>query len=72
MQPDKFIEQHLHRENIADIEWKDFPTDLKEAGMRFMRNWADTLPIKHLRELSGFDDMTVEDLIFYAREEHYE
>ena len=55
-------------ENIADIEWGEFPTDLQEAGLRFMRHWADTLPIRHLRELSGFDDMSVEDLLQYAKE----
>lgn len=72
MQPDEFILKHQNKETIADIDWADFPKDLQETGLQFMRHRADTLPVRHLRELSGFDDMSVEDLIFYAKEEHYE
>jgi hypothetical protein len=69
MESEAFIQEYQNQETIADIDWGEFPTALQEAGLRFMRHWADTLPVRHLRELSGFDDMNVEDLLSYAQEE---
>jgi len=63
-----FVEKYKDTSDISNIPWGEFPVTLQEAGLRFMNNWAETLPIRHLRELSGFDDMSVADLLRYAKE----
>ena len=65
----EFFLRYKSRLDLSSISWGDFPVELQKAGLRFMNDWQETLPIRHLRELSGFDDMSVEDLLAYAKEE---
>ena len=67
MDLEKFVQAYKNRLDLSSIPWEDFPEQLQEAGWRFMNNWKDELPLRHLRELSGFDDMSINDLVEYAK-----
>ena len=69
MNLEDFIETYKDGMDLSSIPWEDFPEELQEAGLRFMNGWTEDLPTRHLRELSGFDDMSVEDLLKYERKE---
>lgn len=66
MEFEAFIQIHKNQPDLSNISWDDFPAALQEAGLHFMHDWQENLPTRHLRELSGFDDMSVTDLLAYA------
>jgi len=66
MHLEDFSQKYKDRLDLFSISWGDFPEKLQEAGLRFKNDWIQDLPTRHLRELSGFDDMSVKDLLAYA------
>ena len=49
--------------NLADISWDEFPEELKAACWRFINQWFEEIPMDDLREISGFDEMNLFDLL---------
>ena len=49
--------------HLADIPWEEFPEELKVACWKFINRWFEETPMDDLRELSGFDDMSLEDVL---------
>ena len=58
----EFLEKNKGR-NLADISWGEFPEELKAACWRFINRWFEETQMDDLRELSGFDDMSLEVLL---------
>ena len=58
----EFFQKH-ENSNLSDIPWEDFPDELKEAFWKFIKRWFEETDMDDLREISGFDDMSLEDLL---------
>ena len=63
----EFAQKYKGRQNLYGISWNDFPAELQEACQRFIDEWKENLYIDDLRNLSGFNEMSVEDLLRYVK-----
>ena len=54
---------------LTDIPWEEFPDGMKATCWKFINRWFQDMSIDDLRELSGFDDMSLEDLLKQAKED---
>lgn len=59
----EFAQKYNGRENLCEIEWNDFPAELQIICWNFMRRWFEETDTDDLREITGFNDMSVEDLL---------
>ena len=48
---------------LTDIPWEEFPDVMKATCWEFINRWFQDMSIDDLRELSGFNDMSLEDLL---------
>ena len=64
MKTQEFLEHYKDKENnLADIQWDSFPEELKVVCWKFICRWFEESSVDDLREISGFDDMTLEDFL---------
>lgn len=61
----KFLNQY-EGTALTDIPWEEFPDVLKATCWIFINRWFQDMSMDDLRELSGFDDMSLEDLLKQA------
>ena len=55
--------QKYENTNLSDISWEDFPDELKKSCWKFIKRWFEETDMDDLREISGFNDMALEDLL---------
>jgi len=53
--------------DLADISWEQFPEELQAVCRQFITRWFEETSLGVLRELSGFDDMSLDDLLRHIR-----
>jgi hypothetical protein len=63
----EFVERYSGKDNLYDISWEDFPDELHIACEQFVEGWFANTDINDLREISGFNDMSVDDLLRYTQ-----
>ncbi len=54
---------------LAHLPRSAYPPELRKATLDYMNYWKECCPIEDLMELSGLNDMTLNDLARYARNE---
>lgn len=69
MNLEEFTKKYGGRENLHGVSWRDFPPELQDACERFVKEWFDDTDINDAREFSGFNDMSMDDLLRYAKRE---
>jgi hypothetical protein len=62
----EFARKYRGRRNLHAVPWQDFSEELQAACQRFIDEWFKNTDIDDARELSGFNDMSVKDLLRYA------
>ena len=67
MKIEKFIETYKGRLDLSSIPWDHFPEELQMECLKFISEWQANISIDDLRNLSGFNEMSVEDLLRYAK-----
>ena len=55
--------QKYENTNLSDISWEDFSDELKKSCWKFIKRWFEETDMDDLREISGFNDMSLEDLL---------
>ena len=55
--------QKYEGSNLSDISWEDFPDELKKSCRKFIKRWFEETDMDDLREISGFNDMPLNDLL---------
>ena len=63
----EFIHRYVGAENLSPIPWEDLPVELQSVCRRFIDRWFEETSMDDLRELSGFDHMTLDELLRRAR-----
>jgi hypothetical protein len=69
MNLEEFTRKYSGAENLSHVSWRDFPPELQRACERFVEEWFDNTDINDSKEFSGFNDMSVDDLLKYAKGE---
>ena len=67
-----FAGKYKHHENLHDIPWYHFPEEVQKACLKFIGDWQESISIDHLRILSGFNEMSFQDLMRYIYGELHE
>ena len=55
--------QRYKDSKLSDVPWDDFPAELKQVCWEFINRWFQETSMDDLREISGFNDMTIEGLL---------
>ena len=63
MEIQEFFKKYKNNENLSDISWNDFPAELKEICWEFINRWFQEMSMDDLSEMSGFNNMSLEDLV---------
>ena len=63
----EFAQKYTGTQNLYGVPWNDFPEELQAACQRFVDEWFNTTDMGDARMFSGFNDMSVEDLLRYAK-----
>ena len=62
----EFALKYRDKENLYDISWGDLPEEIQKACLKFIGDWQENISMDHLRILSGFNEMSFQDLMEYA------
>ena len=69
MELEDFCQKYKDRLDLFSISWNEFPEELQMECVKFITEWQCNTSIDDLRNLSGFNQMSVEDLLRYANAE---
>jgi hypothetical protein len=59
----EFIKKYGKLKTLHEIPWDDFPEELQQVCFGFVDEWLCSTPYDDLRNFSGFNNMSVYDLV---------
>ena len=62
----RFTQHYRDKKNLYGIPWDNFPEEIQRACLKFIGEWQEFLSVEHLRDLSGFNEMSFQELMRYS------